>query len=201
VTISILLSYLLGSIPFGYLIVSARTGSDIRETGSGGTGATNVSRRAGRTAGVLTLILDALKGVVAVLAARWLLSDFENGAWWLGICSVVVMLGHVFPAWLRFRGGKGVATGIGVFLVIAPLAVIFSGLIFVITVWLTRYVSLGSMLAAVSIPFFVWLLNLVRPGPNILPTLISTVAGCALIIYAHRANIGRLMNGTENKFK
>jgi glycerol-3-phosphate acyltransferase PlsY len=201
VIISILISYLLGSIPFGYLIVSARTGSDIRETGSGGTGATNVSRRAGKTAGILTLILDAVKGSAAVVISSWLLASLESPSWWIGICGVVAMLGHVFPVWLRFRGGKGVATGVGVFAVISPLAVLCSGIIFFMTVWLTRYVSLGSMLAAVSIPCFVWLLSLVRHGPYILPILVCTLAGCVLIIYAHRANLGRLLSGTESKFR
>ena len=107
VLISILVSYLLGSIPFGYLIVSAKTGGDIRETGSGGTGATNVSRRAGKSAGVITLILDALKGALAVSLARLVLGGTENHAWWIGAAGIVAMLGHIFPIWLGFRGGKG----------------------------------------------------------------------------------------------
>ena len=195
--ITLVVAYLLGSIPFGYLIVSAKTGSDIRETGSGGTGATNVSRRAGKAAGVLTLFLDALKGVAAVVIARWLLND----PWWIGAAGLAAMFGHIFPVWLRFRGGKGVATGVGVLAVIAPLALLLSGILFILIVRVTRYVSLGSILAAAAIPFFMWIISIIHPTPNMLPTLLTAAASAALIIYAHRANIGRLLSGTENKFK
>ena len=199
VLISILVSYLLGSIPFGYLIVNAKTGSDIRETGSGGTGATNVSRRAGKAAGVVTLSLDALKGAAAVLIARVVLTNVENAAWWIGICGIVAMLGHIFPVWLRFRGGKGVATGVGVFAVLAPVSLVCAGVLFFAVVWLTRYVSLGSMVAALSVPIFVWVESVIRPLPNSLPTILATLLGALLIVYAHRGNIGRLISGTENK--
>lgn len=196
-------SYLIGSIPFGYLIVSATTGSDVRQTGSGGTGATNVSRRAGKGAGVLTLVLDALKGAGAVLFAKLLLSgsDPSTAVSWIGLAGILAMLGHIFPVWLRFRGGKGVATGIGVFVVLFPLAVIFAGIIFLVVVWLTRYISLGSMLGAVSIPFFVLLLSWFRDVTGKMPLFITALCGAVLIIYAHRENIRRLVNGTENKFK
>src|ERR1051325_10644950 len=120
--IPIIVSYLLGSIPVGYLIVNAKTGGDIRKTGSGGTGATNVSRRAGKAAGILTLVLDALKGAVAVLVARAVLDDATNYGWWVAATAVAVIVGHIFPVWLGFRGGKGVATGAGVFLMIVPFA-------------------------------------------------------------------------------
>jgi glycerol-3-phosphate acyltransferase PlsY len=200
VLISILVSYLLGSIPFGYLIVSAKTGSDIRDTGSGGTGATNVSRRAGKLAGVLTLLLDALKGAAAVLIARFILTDVENGVWWVAVCGIVAMLGHIFPVWLGLRGGKGVATGVGVFAVLAPVPLLCAGVLFFVVVWLTRYVSLGSMVTALSVPGFVWVENLVRPRVDSLPVLIATFGGALLIVYAHRENIGRLLRGTENKF-
>ena len=198
--IPILASYLLGSIPFGYLIVNATTGSDVRQTGSGGTGATNVSRTAGKGAGILTLVLDALKGAAAVLLAEFLLGSIDHAAWWIGACGVVAMLGHIFPVWLRFRGGKGVATGVGVFVILVPLAVLIAGVLFVVIVWTTRFVSLGSMLSAVAIPFIVWLLSLLRPVPDVSAMIVSTLAGAILIIYAHRANIGRLVNKTENKF-
>ena len=199
--IPIVVSYLLGSIPFGYLIVNATTGSDVRQTGSGGTGATNVSRSAGKGAGILTLFLDALKGAAAVLLAEFLLRGNDHAAWWIGACGVIAMLGHIFPVWLRFRGGKGVATGVGVFLILAPLAVLIAGVLFVVIVWTTRYVSLGSMLSAVAIPFIVWLLSLLRPVPDVVPIIVSTLAGATLIVYAHRTNIGRLLNKTENKFR
>jgi len=195
--ITLVVGYLLGSIPFGYLIVSAKTGSDVRESGSGGTGATNVSRRAGKGAGIVTLLLDALKGVAAVLIARWLLND----PWWIGAAGLAAILGHIFPVWLRFRGGKGVATAVGVLSLIAPLAILLGGIVFFLVVWTTRYVSLGSILAAAAIPFFIWILSLVRLDSNMLPTLVTAATGAVMIIYAHRGNIGRLLKGTENKFR
>lgn len=207
-------AYLLGSIPFGYLIVRATKGADVRETGSGGTGATNVSRRAGKTAGVVTLLLDALKGVAAVSIAKIVLGlPFfgegtlagpapDNAYWWVAASSVAVIVGHVFPVWLRFRGGKGVATGVGVFLVLTPLAVVLAGAIFVVVVWLTRYVSLGSILGAVAIPLFVLLRNVfVQPVEAFMPIMSAAMAGAMLIVFAHRENIRRLRNGTENRFK
>ena len=199
--IPIIVSYLLGSIPFGYLIVSAKTGSDIRATGSGGTGATNVSRRAGKAAGVLTLLLDALKGSAAVVIAKVLVDGVDQATWWIGLAGILAMLGHIFPIWLRFRGGKGVATGVGVFVVLAPTAVLLSGVVFVIVVWLTRYVSLGSMTGAVLIPFFVWVESLIRPNADAYAVIASTFVGALLIVYAHRANVGRLLTHTENKFQ
>ena len=106
-------AYLLGSIPFGYLIVRAKEGSDVRETGSGGTGATNVTRRAGKKAGIITLLLDAAKGVAAVLMARWLGTAAFEVNWLVAAAAVLAVIGHCFPVWLGFRGGKGVATGVG----------------------------------------------------------------------------------------
>ena len=195
VLIPIIVSYLLGSIPFGYLIVSVTTGGDIRKSGSGGTGATNVSRRAGKGAGILTLALDALKGSAAVIIANVVVGETNHAAWWIGIAGIAAMLGHIFPLWLGFRGGKGVATGVGVFLVLIPVAVLISGVLFVITVAVTRYVSLGSTLSALSVPAFAWLLNYDTP------LVFTALFGAALIIYAHRQNIQRLMTGTENKFR
>jgi len=193
--ITIIIGYFLGSIPVGYLIVNAKTGGDIRKTGSGGTGATNVSRRAGKGAGILTLALDALKGSAAVIIATVVVGDTNHAAWWIGIAGIAAMVGHIFPVWLGFRGGKGVATGVGVFLVLTPVAVLISGLLFVIIVVFTRYVSLGSMLGAVAVPAFAWLLNYGTP------LVFTTLFGAALIIYAHRQNIQRLITGTENKFR
>ena len=193
--ITIIIGYFLGSIPVGYLIVNARTGGDIRKTGSGGTGATNVSRRAGKGAGILTLALDALKGSAAVIIATVVVGDTNHAAWWIGIAGIAAMVGHIFPVWLGFRGGKGVATGVGVFLVLTPVAVLISGLLFVIIVVFTRYVSLGSMLGAVAVPAFAWLLN------DGTPLVFTTLFGAGLIIYAHRQNIQRLITGTENKFR
>ncbi|HVF41806.1 MAG TPA: glycerol-3-phosphate 1-O-acyltransferase PlsY [Pyrinomonadaceae bacterium] len=197
------LAYLLGSIPFGYLIVRAGGGGDVRETGSGGTGATNVTRRAGKGAGVLTLALDALKGAAAVLTARLVLTEGFGVDWWVAAAAVAAVLGHCFPVWLGFRGGKGVATGLGVFALLAPLALLCALPVFVLVVWATRYVSLGSMVAAALVPLAVWALaaaGLVR-GEELLPILTAASLGGALIIFMHRANVGRLLRGEESRFK
>lgn len=187
--IVVVVAYLLGSIPFGYLIVRRKMGADIRQTGSGGTGATNVSRRAGKAAGVLTLLLDAAKGSATVLIARAVAGD----DWVIAAAAIAALVGHMFPVWLGFRGGKGVATGVGIFLVLAPIALLCAGVIFVAIVALTRYVSLGSIIAAILIPVFVWLLNDLRP------LLIAAIVGAALIVFAHRGNIQRLVSGTESR--
>src|SRR5258705_4474891 len=153
------------------MIVRATQGADVRETGSGGTGATNVSRRAGKTAGLVTLLLDALKGAAGVAIAKVILglpvfgedalvaSSRENAYWWVAAAAIAVILGHIIPVWLWFRGGKGVATGVGVFVMLTPMAVGLAGVIFLLIVWQTRYISLGSIVAAVSIPLFVLLQN------------------------------------------
>jgi len=182
-------AYLLGSIPFGYLIVRGKSGADIRETGSGGTGATNVSRRAGKAAGVLTLLLDAAKGCVAVLIARAVVGN----DWVIAAAAIAALVGHIFPVWLGFRGGKGVATGVGIFLVLAPIALLCAGVVFVAIVVFTRFVSLGSLTAAVLIPVLVWVQS------DSQPLLVAAVAGAALIIFAHRGNIQRLASGTESR--
>jgi len=204
IAVVILVAYLIGSVPFGYLIVRMRGGGDVRETGSGGTGATNVSRRAGKLAGLLTLVLDALKGAFAVLVAGVALSQQRatiNVRWVVAAAAVAVIAGHIFPMWLRFRGGKGVATAAGALFMVAPFALLCAGIVFVIVVVLTRYVSLASLAAAVLIPFFLWLQKwLVQPAADIRPPLVAAVAGALLIIFAHRGNIGRLISGTESKF-
>ena len=209
----IVIGYLIGSIPFGYLIVRATQGADVRETGSGGTGATNVSRRAGNAAGVVTLFLDASKGAAAVAIAKVVLGlpvfalgshlglPVENASWWVTAAAIAVIVGHIFPVWLRFRGGKGVATAVGVFLMLAPVAVGFAGVIFVVVVWRTRYVSLGSIVAAMMIPGVTLIQNLLRPTVEFAPLLIAEIAAAVLIIFAHRANLGRLIDGTESKFR
>lgn len=194
--IIVIIAYLLGSIPFGYLIVRKKIGADIRETGSGGTGATNVSRRAGKAAGVLTLLLDAAKGSVAVLVAKTLGGD----DWGLAAAAIATLVGHIFPVWLGFRGGKGVATGVGIFVVLAPVALLCAGVMFVAIVATTRYVSLGSIVAAVLIPVFVWLQSVfVVPLVDLRPLMTAAVVGAALIVFAHRGNIQRLASGTESR--
>ncbi|MGH9881587.1 MAG: glycerol-3-phosphate 1-O-acyltransferase PlsY [Pyrinomonadaceae bacterium] len=198
----VLLAYLLGSIPFGYLIVRLQVGADIRESGSGGTGATNVSRRAGKRAGLVTLLLDALKGVLAIFVARLIIGEAtHNSEWWVAAAGIAVLLGHIFPVWLGFRGGKGVATGVGVFVVLTPIAMAFAGLLFILIVWSTRYVSLGSIAAAAALPFLILLQNLFAPVAELGPLLLVAVVGALLIIFAHRENIRRLVAGTESKFR
>jgi glycerol-3-phosphate acyltransferase PlsY len=194
--IVLIIAYLIGSIPFGYLIVRSKEGGDIRQTGSGGTGATNVSRRAGKAAGVLTLLLDAAKGAAAVLIAQ----NVSGSDWVKAAAAIAVIVGHIFPVWLGFRGGKGVATGVGVFLVLAPVALLCAGVVFVSIVFFTRYVSLGSILAAALIPLLVWLQNeFVEPFADLRPLLVAAVVGALLIIFAHRGNIQRLARGTESQ--
>ncbi|HEY0099992.1 MAG TPA: glycerol-3-phosphate 1-O-acyltransferase PlsY [Pyrinomonadaceae bacterium] len=200
----IVAAYLTGSIPFGYLIVRARGGGDVRETGSGGTGATNVTRRAGRSAGILTLALDAAKGALVALTARWLLAPDFGIDEWVAAASIAVVVGHVFPVWLRFRGGKGVATGLGVFLSLTPAAVALAVPVFIAVVWATRYISLGSIMATATLPLFVWLLSERAKSDGdaaFAPLMAVAIIGGALIIFMHRANIGRLLNGTENRWK
>ena len=198
----VLVAYLLGSIPFGYLLVRLFVGGDVRETGSGGTGATNVTRRAGRGVGVLTLLLDLLKGTAAVLAARAMLGAGEGAVWWVCAAGAASVLGHVFPVWLGFRGGKGVATGLGVFLVLAPIATACALVVFFFVVWLWRYVSLGSMVAALVLPLAVWSLTALGVSDRATaPLLLLSVVGAALIVFMHRANVGRLLRGEESKFK
>jgi glycerol-3-phosphate acyltransferase PlsY len=195
-------AYLLGSIPFGYLIVRAKEGADVRESGSGGTGATNVSRRAGKRAGIVTLLLDATKGALAVLLARWLAGAEFGINWWVAAAAIIAVLGHCFPVWLGFRGGKGVATGVGVFLGLSPLAVAGAAVVFILVVGATRYVSLASIIAAAAFPLCIWLLSVLAPrATNFAPVMTAALASAALIIFMHRANIGRLLRGTESKFK
>jgi len=198
-------AYLLGSIPFGFLIVRLTKSEDVREAGSGGTGATNVTRRAGKLAGIVTLALDALKGAAAIALARWLLvaPDVDlNDSWWIAAAALATIIGHVFPVWLGFHGGKGVATGLGVFLCLAPLAVVIVILIFIYVVWLTRYVSLGSICAVAALPVCIAIIACVRAQSSTeFPSLMAAIACGALIVFMHRENIRRLRSGTENKFR
>lgn len=198
--LTLILGYLLGSIPFGYLIVRLKSGADIRETGSGATGATNVSRKAGKTAGILTLLLDALKGAAAVLLARWIAGD-DGTSWIVAGAGTLAVIGHCFPIWLGFRAGKGAATALGVFLAIVPASVLAALVIFILTVWLTRFVSLGSILAAAFVP--IWTLiqhTAIHPLRDFAPIMTALSISAALIIAKHHENIRRLLSGTENKF-
>lgn len=189
---SILLAYLLGAIPFGYLLVKWRTGRDVRTMGSGNIGATNVLRTTGRAAGVITLLLDIGKGYVAV----WLAGRLSgNSATVMSAAALAAMLGHAYPVFLRFRGGKAVATFLGAFLRLAAPAILASLIVFVIVVWRTRYISMGSIVSSGTFPLAVWVI--VHPPWVVVA---AAAAGGAFIIWRHKENIQRLRAGTENVF-
>jgi glycerol-3-phosphate acyltransferase PlsY len=186
-------AYLLGSIPFGLLIVKAQGGPDIREIGSGNIGAANVTREAGRVAGILTLLLDAGKGYLAV----WLAAHYTSGnIRWMMVAAVSAVVGHMFPIWLGFKGGKGVATGLGVFLPICWQAVAAGSVLWLLVVIFWRYSSLGSISAAVALPLFVYLLYAPGHAPPEFVTF-GTVVISVLVLIKHRPNIARLVAGEE----
>ena len=205
--IIVVTSYLLGSIPFGYLLVRIFRGEDVRQTGSGNIGATNVARTGSKGLAVATLLLDALKGYVAVahvfFFARHHADHFVNSGPTLvyilaalaGLCAII---GHMYPVWLRFKGGKGVATAVGAFLGIAPTAILVVLALFVAIVAVTRYVSLGSIVGAAVFPFAAWWLN---PSTRSVAVLGLLGASSLLIIIRHKDNIRRLLAGTENRFR
>ena len=185
-------AYLLGAIPFGYLLVKWKTGRDVRASGSGNIGATNVLRTTGRAWGVTTLVLDILKGTAAV----WLASRLTDGnIAWMSAAAVAAMLGHIYPVFLGFRGGKAVATFVGVFLYLTPLPLLAVLVVFAGTVAWTRFISLGSVTAAVTFPLAVWLIE--HPP---LPVMLAAMAGAVFIVYRHRENIQRLRSGNEHTF-
>ena len=183
--------YLLGSIPFGYLLVRAFRKADIRATGSGNIGATNVARTS-PLLGVATLLLDALKGMCAVWLAFAMFPGNRTIAF---LAAFAAVCGHIFPVWLGFRGGKGVATGLGSFLLLTPMAIVLTVGIFVVMAAVFRYVALASIIAAGSLPLLAMLL---KKGES--PTAISLLAAAALLIVVkHHSNIRRMLNGTEPK--
>ncbi len=189
------IAYLLGSMPFGVLIVKALGGPDIRAIGSGNIGAANVARNAGKFAGVLTLLLDAGKGYAAV----WLAGYFtHSNIRWMMIAAVCAVIGHMFPIWLGFKGGKGVATGLGVFLPICWQAVAAGIVLWLAVVIFWRYSSLGSISAAVALPIFVYLLYAPGHAPPEYVTL-GTVVISLLVLIKHRPNIARLIAGEETR--
>jgi len=193
----VLAGYLLGSIPFGYLLVRLRSGGDIRAMGSGNIGATNVARSAGWAVGVATLLLDAAKGFLAV----WLAGHFSGGnIRFMMYAGLAAILGHVFPVWLRFSGGKGVATALGVFLANCWPAAAAAVAVFLLVAVFWKYISLASVSAAASLPALFYVLY--APGhapPNTLSA--CTLFAAAIVIIKHRDNIERLMAGTEPRFE
>lgn len=189
-------AYLLGSIPFGLVLAKIFGGGDVRKAGSGNIGATNVTRVAGPLAGILTLVFDTAKGAAAV----WLAGRVTNeSSLWMAIAAFVVLLGHCFPVWLRFKGGKGVATALGVFLALCPLAAVSALLLFILCVVYWRYVSLGSVAAAAAMPLLIYFLWAPHHAPPIVID-IGTLAIAALVIYKHDGNLQRLVEGTEPRF-
>jgi acyl phosphate:glycerol-3-phosphate acyltransferase len=191
-------SYLLGSIPFGYLLVRIVRGEDVRKSGSGNIGATNVSRKS-PLLGVITLLLDALKGALAVFLAYRLRGGTTGGVkpyQAMAMAALFAVLGHIFPVWLKFRGGKGVATGLGSFFVIAPQAVLIAAGVFILVVLIFRYVSLGSILAVASFPLLVSGMHTYGGSPM---AFVLMAAASMLIIAKHHGNIRRLIAGTESR--
>jgi len=191
------IAYLLGSIPFGLLLVRLFGGGDVRHEGSGNIGATNVTRVAGAVPGLLTLLLDAGKGILAV----WLASKWSGGnIRWISAAAVAAVIGHMFSVWIGFRGGKGVATGLGVILLICPKAIVTAAVLWFVVLIFWRYVSLASVSAAAAMPIFIYLLYAPGHAP---PTVLSLgiIVISLLVIWKHRANLQRLASGEETPLK
>ena len=185
-------AYLLGAIPFGYLLVKWKTGADVRASGSGNIGATNVLRTSGRAAGVATLLLDIGKGYLAV----WLAERLTAGnVWWTSAAALAVMAGHAFPVFLRFQGGKAVASFVGAFLRLTPIPLAAVLFVFVVIVAASRHISAGSIVGAATFPLAVWLI--LHPER---PVLFAALIAGAFIVYRHKENIARLHAGTEHEF-
>lgn len=206
--ILIIAAYLIGSIPFSFLVVKIAAGADIRYHGSRNVGATNVARNFGKVPGVIALLLDITKGYAAVALGRWIVgrpdwpliadathtSPLYSMSLWIALAGLIAVLAHMYPVWLRFHGGKGVATGTGAFLALDPLAVAAGVLVFLIVILATRFVSLASILSAASIPLFLRFLVHAPFWTIIISTLIALA-----IILKHHSNIARLAQGTERR--
>ena len=188
-----IVAYLLGAIPFGFLLVKLTRGADVRESGSGNIGATNVLRTTGRAAAVATLVLDIAKGFAAV----WLAAELTDGApEWTSLAALAVMAGHAYPVFLKFRGGKAVATFVGAFAYLTPLPLAAVLLLFIVAVAVTGYISAASILAAITFPFGVWIIL----HPPVQVTAAAFIAG-AFIVCRHKSNWVRLRGGKENVFR
>lgn len=186
------IAYLVGAIPSGVLLTRLAGAEDVRQAGSGNIGATNVYRVAGKRLGVLTLVADILKGLLPLLATKlWYTQDERV----LGLVAVALFVGHCYPVYLRFKGGKGVATALGIYLVLSPAAVGIAVVVFAAVLWRWRYVSLASISAAALVPFPVYFFT------QSLPLFLATLIIAGGVIYRHAPNIQRLRNGTESRFK
>jgi acyl phosphate:glycerol-3-phosphate acyltransferase len=189
-------AYLIGSMPFGILLAKMFGGVDVRKAGSGNIGATNVARVAGPLPGILTLVLDGVKGAAAV----WLAARFTNdSALWMTIAGLSALIGHCFPVWLNFRGGKGVATAAGMFLALCWPAALGAIGVFILVVLFSRFVSLGSVSAAAAMPLLIYLLWAPHHAPPLVVTF-GAFAAAMLVVYKHDANIQRLVEGREPRF-
>jgi glycerol-3-phosphate acyltransferase PlsY len=187
-TLAVVLAYLIGSVPFAFLL-ARRRGIDLRQIGSGNVGAANVLRTSGASPAVLVMVLDGLKGSAAVLAAQ----AMTNGAVAPVAAGVASMIGHIYPVWLRFRGGKGVATAAGAFGVLAPVALAIASAVFVLTIWITRFISAGSVVGAVVLVIAAAVTGSSRA------VVAGAMGAAAIIVYRHRANLVRLATGTEHR--
>lgn len=194
-----LFGYLLGSIPTGLLLTRLFSKVDPRTAGSQNIGATNVFRTSGKTLGILTLIGDVLKGLIPVwIALQWGITDQwgVKADQWIALIGLSPLIGHVFSIFLGLKGGKGVATAVGVYLSISPLAVLIELFLFIAILWKWRYISLGSMICAITIPFLIAYFRSDAQAYFIMSLIIA-----AIILYRHQSNISRLLQGTENKWK
>lgn len=203
----VVISYLIGSIPFSFLVARMVGGTDIRREGSHNVGATNVLRTVGKGAGALALVLDLAKGYLTVEVARWIVARPEwpfaaasgnplySREMWIALAGLIAVVAHMFPLWLRFHGGKGVATGAGVFLALDPIVVAAAAIVFLIVILSTRFVSLASILSTASIPLF--MRYLVHSTP--FWRFVISIVICLLVIIKHHANIARLTQGTERQ--
>jgi acyl phosphate:glycerol-3-phosphate acyltransferase len=192
----LLVAYFLGSIPFGLLLAKLFGNADVRKAGSGNIGAANVARVAGLLAGILTLVLDTAKGAAAVLlAARF---THESAAWMM-LAALAALVGHCFSVWLKFKGGKGVATALGVFLALCTPAALAALLLFALVAASWRYVSLGSISAAAAMPLLMYFLWAPHHAPPLIITF-GSLGATLLVVYQHRANIQRLVRGEEPRF-
>ncbi|HET7712858.1 MAG TPA: glycerol-3-phosphate 1-O-acyltransferase PlsY [Thermoanaerobaculia bacterium] len=204
----VVVAYLLGSIPFSFLVVKAVAGADIRQHGSRNVGATNVARMFGRAPGIVALLLDLAKGVAAVMLARWMVArpgwpiaadpgggPLQSREFWIAIAALTAVVGHMYPLWLRFHGGKGVATAAGAFLAMEVRVVAAALIVFVIVLIASRFVSLASIISAATIPLF---FRFLTPNAPLWHVLISIVIAI-LVILKHHSNIARMARGKERR--